>query len=262
MPDGVPYIIPPCPDKLDLPRLENDIPKFLRNSRAFTEEDKAWWGRFFESRDMFYTPKEQPTTWPLDEVLAIKRRQQAVPNDQANDHDFAGDENQSGNPVASVPRPPNVSDSVVTLVSGQFAAVPEVFSSYVLVSSLGTGPFSYCVIHGFICCSKHFLPKVAVLKLVFKKDSVFVAIAIEGYGKIPVLGKVTEVKESTFKICYWRGSWRTAWSPWIRGAIPWTDELPKTCILLVDFKLNSSNKLESETVKYLRNAYQTLMSST
>ena len=35
VPHGVPEPIPPVPDKLDLPRLEADIPKFLENSRAF-----------------------------------------------------------------------------------------------------------------------------------------------------------------------------------------------------------------------------------
>ena len=63
-------------DKLDLPRLEADIPKFLQNSRAFEEEDKLWWARFFESRNQFYAPKEKPSTWLLDELIAIKARQQ------------------------------------------------------------------------------------------------------------------------------------------------------------------------------------------
>ena len=87
-------------------------------------------------------------------------------------------------------------------------------------------------------------------------EGVFVAIALEGYNKVPVIGKVMKVNDITFQIWYWKGSWRTAWSPWMKGNVAWTDELPKSCILLVDFKLNHSNKLESETVKYLRRAYQ------
>ena len=88
------------------------------------------------------------------------------------------------------------------------------------------------------------------------REGVFVAIALEGYNKIPVIGKVLKVNEHTVKICYWKGSWRTAWSPWMQGNVEWTDELLKSCVLLVDFKLDHSNKLESETVKYLRKAYQ------
>lgn len=37
-PHRVPDPVTPAPDKLDLPRLEADIPKFLKNSRAFEEE--------------------------------------------------------------------------------------------------------------------------------------------------------------------------------------------------------------------------------
>ena len=84
------------------------------------------------------------------------------------------------------------------------------------------------------------------------------ALNIEGSKKVPVVGKVTEVNATTVDIVYWKGSWRTPWSQWMLGDHPWTDTLPKTCILLVDFKLNDSNKLESETVRYLRQAYQNL----
>ena len=33
-------------------------------------------------------------------------------------------------------------------------------------------------------------------------------------------------------------------------------ELPKSCILLLDFKLNEMDKLESETTKCLKKAYK------
>ena len=42
----------------------------------------------------------------------------------------------------------------------------------------------------------------------------------------------------------------------MQGNVEWKDELLKSCVLLVDFKLSHSNKLESEMVKYLRKAYQ------
>lgn len=134
VPHGVPDPIPPVPDKLDLPRLEADIPKFLQNSRAFEEEDKLWWARFFESRNQFYAPKEKPSTWLLDELIAIKARQQEetqgeeAPN--VGQAEAVGGQESAVNPVASVPRPASVPDSVVSLISGQFAAVREVCSKH------------------------------------------------------------------------------------------------------------------------------------
>ena len=35
------------------------------------------------------------------------------------------------------------------------------------------------------------------------------AVNIHGYKKIPVLGKVIAVGESSFEINYWEGSWKT-----------------------------------------------------
>lgn len=91
------------------------------------------------------------------------------------------------------------------------------------------------------------------------KVGVFVAIALEKYKKVPVLGKVLWVNEDSFQIKYYKGTWRTSWCPWMISATEtWKNVLPKTCILLVDFQLDSSNKLESETIKYLRDKYKSL----
>ena len=32
--------------------------------------------------------------------------------------------------------------------------------------------------------------------------------------KVPVLGNVIAVGESSFEIEYWNGSWKTEWKPW------------------------------------------------
>lgn len=91
------------------------------------------------------------------------------------------------------------------------------------------------------------------------KEDVFVAVNIEGYSKVPVLGKVRSLDASTFKLEYWRGTWRTEWKPWkLSNGDIWTDTLPKSCILLVDFVLDGNNKLSHETYKYLKKTYQTL----
>ena len=61
---------------------------------------------------------------------------------------------------------------------------------------------------------------------------VSVAVNIHGYKKVPVLGKVIAVDESSFEIEYWKGSSKTEWKPWkVAGENLWTDTLPKECIL-------------------------------
>ena len=85
------------------------------------------------------------------------------------------------------------------------------------------------------------------------------AVNIRDSKKVPVLGKVIAVEETEFKIEYWKGSWRTEWKPWLlQNGKPWTNTLPKECILLVDFELDGKNMLASETYKYLRKTYKKL----
>ena len=60
------------------------------------------------------------------------------------------------------------------------------------------------------------------------KEDAFVAV----YNKVPMLGKVRSLDTSTFKLEYWRGTWRTEWKPRkLSNGDIWTDTLPKSCIL-------------------------------
>lgn len=91
------------------------------------------------------------------------------------------------------------------------------------------------------------------------KENVFVAVNIEGYKNPPVIGKVRSVstEDSTFEEEYWKGSWKKEWKPWkLSNGELWTNWLPNKCILLVDFKLNDTNKLSYETYKYLRHTFR------
>ncbi|KAK2571004.1 hypothetical protein P5673_003540 [Acropora cervicornis] len=45
------------------------------------------------------------------------------------------------------------------------------------------------------------------------KEDAFVAVHIEGYNKVPMLRKVKSLDTSTFKLEYWRETWRTEWKP-------------------------------------------------
>ena len=127
MPEGVPEVILPSPEKLDLVRLKADIPKFLDNSRAFSENDKEWWRKFFATREQFYAPQEQPATWFLDQLVQIKRRQQAAGGAHCQRIVEDGD-TPAANPVVSLPRPGNIPDSVVAAVSNQFEPVRQVIT--------------------------------------------------------------------------------------------------------------------------------------
>ncbi|XP_015754509.1 PREDICTED: uncharacterized protein LOC107334120 [Acropora digitifera] len=45
------------------------------------------------------------------------------------------------------------------------------------------------------------------------KEGDFVAVELENYYRTPVIGKVFEVNEDGFVICYWKGSYNKEWTP-------------------------------------------------
>lgn len=93
------------------------------------------------------------------------------------------------------------------------------------------------------------------------QEGVFVAVA-QARSKPPVIGKVLDVSEETFNILYWKGSWKKEWALWMNLGAPWVDALPKSCVILTDFKLDSNGRFRSETVKYLKQQYKELKSNT
>ena len=55
--------------------------------------------------------------------------------------------------------------------------------------------------------------------------------------KFPVIGKILEVAEEVVNVHYWKGSWLKEWSPhMLPDKTPWTDWLPKACVILSGFK--------------------------
>ena len=59
----------------------------------------------------------------------------------------------------------------------------------------------------------------------------FIAVSLEGYKNVPVIGKVLAKQKDAVRIHYWRGSWNKKWQPWFHAnGEPWTDLLPKECI--------------------------------
>ena len=55
------------------------------------------------------------------------------------------------------------------------------------------------------------------------KEGDFIAVELENYHRTPVIGKVFEVDEDGFVICYCKGSYNKEWTP----------HMPKSCILCV-----------------------------
>ena len=95
------------------------------------------------------------------------------------------------------------------------------------------------------------------------KERDFVAVELVNYRRTPVIGKVFEVNEDAFVICYWKGSYNKEWKPHMLPARRgdkesrlWTEQLPKSCILCFGFTLDDSSKLLPGTKSYLKKAYK------
>ena len=80
----------------------------------------------------------------------------------------------------------------------------------------------------------------------------FIAVSLEGYKNVPVIGKVLAKEKDAVRIHYWRGSWNKKWQPWFHAnGEPWTDLLPKECIYLTAFEL-IEGKLPPQTKKQIK----------
>ena len=88
-----------------------------------------------------------------------------------------------------------------------------------------------------------------------------VAVLLENYSmEVPWIGEVLETEENMFKIHYWKGSINKPWEPHMLKTrngramqlVPYTDLLPKACVILCGFKLTNENKLTHWQKKYLR----------
>lgn len=88
----------------------------------------------------------------------------------------------------------------------------------------------------------------------------FVTVHLINCVKVPVIGKITQVKENEFSIHYWKGSYNKAWAPHMvksgRKHVPWVDNLPKQSVIICRFQLDKHNKLQQNTRKYLKAWYK------
>ena len=91
-----------------------------------------------------------------------------------------------------------------------------------------------------------------------------VAVFIENYDKYPVIGKVLAADEAAddFEIHYWKGTYKGKWKPQHvprKLDVPWTDKLPKSCILCYNFAFTDESKLLPSTRKFLENKYKEVL---
>ncbi|XP_068675637.1 uncharacterized protein [Montipora foliosa] len=230
VPRGLPETVPPSSEKIDLKRLREDIPKFY-SSRCFNQSHKEWWDDFLSDKEGVYATPEDASTWLLDDIIVIRKRPH-----EPRSVDLAGAM------ISPVVEKSSAETAIEKLVADQLVDIPEVYAGAYKNPRVISSRVNKVTDH-----------------LSALKEDVFVAVNIEGYQKIPVLGKVRSVDASTFELEYWRGTWKTEWKPWkLSNGDTWTDILPKSCILLVAFVFDEKNKLPHETYKYLKETYKTL----
>ena len=113
------------------------------------------------------------------------------------------------------------------------------FDNFIFVSSLDLHWCIQTTNYCNICLDNNYLTLL--------EPGTFVAVNLINCNKIPVIGKVTEVKEDEFSIYYWKGSYNKAWTPHMvksgRKSVPWVDNLPKQSVIMCRFQLDEQNKL-------------------
>ena len=86
------------------------------------------------------------------------------------------------------------------------------------------------------------------------------AVFLSNSEEEPVIGIVKGVTEDHFKIHYWKGAYRGKWCPLSlpRTREPWTEVLPKECIILHSFERTEAMKLPVTTRRHLMAKYTSL----
>ena len=86
-----------------------------------------------------------------------------------------------------------------------------------------------------------------------------VALNVMNCNLRPLVAKVTKVDESNVEVIWLEGSytrpWKTAKKKEGCNLVDWTDIVPKSSIILFDFKLTPSSRLRKATVEHLKEVY-------
>ena len=88
----------------------------------------------------------------------------------------------------------------------------------------------------------------------------FVAVLLSNWDKEAVIGVVKDLSANEFRIHYWKVTYKRKWTPQNipRSSDPWTEMLPKECIVLHSFELTDGMKLLPTTRKHLAEMYLSL----
>ena len=77
---------------------------------------------------------------------------------------------------------------------------------------------------------------------------------------MPVIGKVLEIDDDSFKLHYWKFSYSKAWQPHMvkhnKELKPWTDSLSKQSVILCAFELDKKSKFFENSRKFLKRWYR------
>ena len=81
----------------------------------------------------------------------------------------------------------------------------------------------------------------------------FVAVLLSNWDEEPVIGVVKDLSANEFRIHYWKGKYKGKWTPQNipRSNDPWSEMLPKECIVLHSFELTDGMTRKHLAEKYL-----------
>ena len=96
-----------------------------------------------------------------------------------------------------------------------------------------------------------------------------VAVQCENCSNEQLLARIVQVFDTNIEVVWLKGEYDKSWKVARhrdpqnrRKMVDWKDILPKSCIILFDIELTSTNHLRKATIEHLRKAYSNLRSET
>lgn len=90
----------------------------------FSEEHRTWWDDFLKDKNGLFSTKEKPSSWILNEVVAMKQRQIANQASQCEPHDALEPERVQD--LGLPQRPFGAPKDIEEMVIDQISEIPQV----------------------------------------------------------------------------------------------------------------------------------------